>query len=62
MKRAHRTWHFRIWLILSSVLVIGLFFALRIRPHPALYTTAHDAAAAGRSEAPSGDPPGTAAP
>lgn len=32
MTVVHRRWHWRIWLILTPLLIIGIYAALRVRP------------------------------
>lgn len=39
MRRVHRIWHLRIWLVLAPLLAAGLYVALRLRYAPAREST-----------------------
>lgn len=62
MKRAHRSWHFGIWLLLAPMLALGLYLGLRIRPGPSLYVPTDREASPEVSSRSTTDGPRTIAP
>lgn len=42
MKRTHRSWHVRIWVVLAPWLAIGIFLGFNIRPGRVFTPRTHD--------------------